>query len=88
MPGAIGLPLAAMVSALAFRQDGRFGSGWQLVSFWLGLVGLVSGPIIAAELVAGVNRLLQRAAVWPSLLWVMAVSLKLSSWAWQPRPSS
>jgi Protein of unknown function (DUF998) len=68
MPGAIGLPLAAMVSALAFRRDGRFGSGWQLVSFWLGLVGLVSGPIIAAELVAGVNGLLQRAAMWPSLL--------------------
>jgi hypothetical membrane protein len=36
MPGAIGLPAAAMVSALAFRRDGRLGTAWQLVSFWLG----------------------------------------------------
>jgi hypothetical protein len=84
MPGAFGLPAAAMVSALAFRRDGRFGTVWQAVSFWLGLVTLVSGPLIAVELVTGVNGLLQRAAMWPSLLWLTTVSLKLASWAWQP----
>jgi hypothetical membrane protein len=83
MPGAIGLPAAAMVSALAFRRDGRFGTLWQAVSFWLGLVSLASGPLIAVELVEGGNGLLQRAAMWPSLLWLTTVSLKLAGWACQ-----
>ena len=77
VPGAIGLPAAAMVSALVFRRDRRFGAAWQVVSFWLGLITLVSGPIIAAELVGGINGLLQRAAMWMPLGWVMAVSIKL-----------
>jgi hypothetical membrane protein len=77
MPGAIGLPAAAMVSALAFRRDGRVGNGWRLVSFWLGLAALVSGPLIAAELVTGVNGLAQRAAMWTPLAWMVAVSIKL-----------
>jgi hypothetical protein len=77
MPGAIGLTAAAMLSALVFRSDGRFTMAWQVVSFWLGLVSLVSGPLIAAELVEGANGLLQRAGMWPPLLWMMAVSLKL-----------
>jgi hypothetical membrane protein len=78
MPGAIGLPAAAMVSALVFRRDGRFGAAWPVVSFWLGLAALVSGPLIAAELLQGANGLLQRAAMWPPLLWMLAVSFKLS----------
>jgi Protein of unknown function (DUF998) len=77
MPGAVGLPAAAMVSALVFRRDGRFGTAWQLVSFWLGLAALVSGPLIAAELVTGVNGLVQRAAMWTPLAWMVAVSIKL-----------
>jgi hypothetical membrane protein len=77
MPGAIGLPAAAMASALVFRRDGRFSMAWQLVSFWLGLVALMSGPLIAAELVGGVGGLVQRAAMWVSLTWMLAVSIKL-----------
>jgi hypothetical membrane protein len=77
MPGAIGLPLAAMLSAAAFRSDGRFGTGWQLVSFWLGLVTLASGPVIAAEWVEGANGLLQRAAMWLPLIWMATVSARL-----------
>ena len=77
MPGAIGLPAAAMLSALVFRSDGRFTVAWQVVSFWLGLAALMSGPLIAAELVEGANGLLQRAAMWPPLAWMAAVSLKL-----------
>jgi hypothetical membrane protein len=84
MPGAIGLPAAVMVSALAFRRDGRFGMAWQVGSFWLGLASLMSGPLIAVELVTGVNGLLQRAAMWPSLVWLTAVSLKLAGWVWPP----
>ena len=77
MPGAIGLPAAAMVSALVFRRDGCFGMAWQLVSFWLGLVTLLSGPLIAAELVGGVSGLVQRAAMWVPLVWMIVVSSKL-----------
>ncbi len=79
MPGAIGLPAAAMVASRAFWSDRRLGRPWQLVSFWLGLAALASGPIIAAEVVEGANGLLQRAAMWPPLLWVSAVSWKLRS---------
>jgi hypothetical protein len=30
------VPAAAMVSALVFHRDGRFGAAWPVVSFWLG----------------------------------------------------
>jgi hypothetical protein len=79
MPGAVGLPAAAMLSARTFHSDGRFGTGWQAVSFWLGLLTLASGPIIAAELVGGVNGSLQRGAMWAPLLWITLVSWKLRS---------
>lgn len=76
-PGAIGLPVAAMLSSLVFRIDGRFGTSWQVVSFWVGLVALASGPVIQAELVPEWNGLLQRAAMWPPLFWMSAVSVRL-----------
>jgi hypothetical membrane protein len=84
MPAAIGLPAAAMLSSVAFRVDGRFGPAWQAASFWLGLLTLVSGPIIAAELVGGVDGALQRGAMWIPLLWITAVSWKLRSSAGRP----
>ena len=77
MPGAIGLPVAAMISSFVFRSDGRFGVAWQLVSFWLGLVALGSGPIVQAGLIEGANGLLQRSGMWPPLIWMVAVSVKL-----------
>ena len=79
MPGAIGLPLAAMLSSLAFRTDGRFSAVWQIASFWLGLLTLASGPLIAAELIGGGAGALQRVAMWAPLLWMTAVSWKLRS---------
>lgn len=86
-PAAIGLPMAAMLSATVFRADGRFSTTWQAASFWLGLLALASGPVIAAELLDDANGLLQRAAMWPPLLWMTAVSMKLRSLAsapWEP----
>ncbi len=77
MPGAIGLPAAAMLSSLAFRADGRFGPRWQTASFLIGLAALVSGPIIAADLLPGSLGLLQRAAMWTPILWMAFVSLRL-----------
>ena len=79
MPGAVGLPLAAMISSLAFRFDGRLGAGWQTASFWLGLLSLASGPLIALDLFEGVGGLVQRAAMWTPLAWMTAVSLRLRS---------
>jgi hypothetical protein len=58
MPGAIGMPAAAMISALVFRSDGRFGTAWQIASFWLGLATVASGPIVATR----GDRRCQRAA--------------------------
>jgi len=79
MPGAVGLPAAAMLSSLVFRVDGRFSVAWQTVSFWLGLLTLASGPLIAAEVAGEVGGALQRAAMWAPLLWMSAVSWKLRS---------
>lgn len=76
MPGAIGLPAAAMLSAPAFRADGRFGPSWQAISLVIGLLALASGPIVAAEMVSGYDGLLQRTAMWTPILWMSAVSLR------------
>lgn len=77
MPGAIGLPLAMMISAGLCRGDSRFGRRWQVGSFVVGALGLVTGPIIAAGLLNDVDGLLQRATMWPPLLWTSAVALRV-----------
>jgi hypothetical protein len=81
MPGAIGLPAAAMLSSLAFRDDGRLGPAWQVASFLLGLAALASGPIIAADLLPDQLGLLQRAAMWTPVLWMSAVAVRLAALA-------
>jgi hypothetical membrane protein len=78
MPGAIGVPLAVMVSSPALRADGRFGLGWQTASFWIGLVCLATGPVVALELLPEVDGLLQRFGMWLPLLWVSALSISLT----------
>jgi hypothetical membrane protein len=75
--GAIGLPVAALLSAAVFRSDARFGAGWPIASFIIGALALVSGPIIAAELLPDVSGLLQRAAMWLPILWLSAVAVRL-----------
>lgn len=76
-PGAIGLPAAAMVSAAVLRRDGRWSTTWQVASFTVGAFSLASGPLIAAEVLPQANGLLQRAGMWPALVWMVAVSLRL-----------
>jgi hypothetical protein len=85
MPGAIGLPAAAMLSAPAFRQDGRLGSRWQLTSFVIGALALASGPLIATETLPGYEGLVQRLAMWAPLLWMSAVSFRLARLSDPPR---
>ena len=86
MPGAIGLPLAMMISAGLFRRDLRFGRRWQVASFLVGALSLMSGPVIAAGLLNDVDGLLQRAAMWPPLLWTSVVALRIHR-AGRPQPS-
>ena len=78
-PGAIGLPAAASLSAWVFARDGRFSTRWQIVSLLVGLLTLASGPVIQAGVLTDANGLLQRAGMWPALLWMTAVSLRLLS---------
>ena len=44
------LPLAAIVSTVVFRRSRWFGSGWQVFSFWAGLISLATGPIVGIGL--------------------------------------
>lgn len=88
MPGAIGLPVAVMLSSLAFRDDGRLGPAWQVVSFVLGLATLASGPIVATDLLPDHLGLLQRIGMWTPILWMSAVSLQLKAMAQPAGPVS
>lgn len=86
MPGAVGLPVAAMLSAAAFRDDGRFGTAWQATSFVIGALALASGPVVAAGILPGYEGLFQRVAMWTPILWMAAVSWRLLGLAAPGRP--
>lgn len=88
MPGAIGMPAAAMVSGWVFSRDKRFGRGWPETSFVVGLVTLASGPVIQAGIMENANGLLQRLGMWPALLWMSLVSGKLLRIACTPGPTA
>lgn len=75
-PGAIGLPAAMLLSAAAFRLDGRLGPGWQVITFAIGALALAAGPVIQADLLPDVDGLVQRAAMWSPILWMVAVALR------------
>lgn len=76
-PAAVALPTAAVLSARVLGLDGRFGRSWSWVSFVVGLVGLASGPVVAAGLLGDALGLVQRVGMWPPLLWSSALSWRL-----------
>ncbi len=76
-PGAVALSSAAVLSARVLALDGRFGPWWSWASFVVGILGLCSGPLVALELLGDANGLLQRAGMWPALLWAAALSWRL-----------
>jgi hypothetical membrane protein len=76
-PGAIGVSLAMVASGAAFRIDGRFSVRWQVASVTLGVLTLLSGPLIAREVFAGLGGLLQRAAMGVAMAWLCAVGVRL-----------
>ncbi|MCL3862520.1 DUF998 domain-containing protein [Actinotalea sp. K2] len=84
-PGAIGVSSAMIASGPAFRVDGRFSVRWQVASVALGSLTLLSGPLIALELLTGVGGLVQRAAMGVAMLWLCAVGVRLLVVAEEPR---
>jgi hypothetical membrane protein len=76
-PQAIALPLAAMVTAAVLRTDERIGTGWQAFSFWSGVTALATGPVVALDAVVAATGLVQRAGMGLSLLWMLAIAVKL-----------
>jgi len=47
-----------------------------------------AGKTLQAELIEGANGLLQRAGMWPPLLWMSVVSIRLYSLAPRPGPAT
>jgi hypothetical membrane protein len=76
-PGAIGVSLAMVASAPAFRIDGRFSARWQAASVTLGALTLLSGPLIALEVLDDVAGMVQRAAMGIAMLWLSVVGVRL-----------
>ena len=76
-PGAIALPAAAMISARVLAVDGRLGVPWQLGSFFAGLIGMLSGPVVAADLFPGASGFIQRIGMWATLAWMAALAWRL-----------
>ncbi|MGB8019731.1 MAG: hypothetical protein WCF04_00720 [Candidatus Nanopelagicales bacterium] len=48
-----------------------------MASFTVGALSLASGPLIAAEVLPQANGLLQRAGMWPALVWMVAMAFRL-----------
>ncbi|KGM13163.1 hypothetical protein N869_15780 [Cellulomonas bogoriensis 69B4 = DSM 16987] len=84
-PGAVGVSSAMVLSGPALRRDGRFSRAWQRGSTWSGAVVLMTGPVIAAEVLAPVGGLLQRAAMGVALVWVSTVAVRLAVFAGESR---
>ena len=76
IPQSIALPLAAISSAFAFRRDMRFGQKWGLVSFWIGVASLTTGPLMSFSFSEPIIGLVQRVGIGLSLLWMLLVSMK------------
>ena len=70
----IALPLAAMLMATVIAK--RWGNKWGHLSFWLGLLSMLSGPVMFIPSVAPYLGLMQRVGIGLSLLWMFFISIK------------
>lgn len=71
---AIALPLAAML--LASVLTNKWGKKWGYFSFWLGILSMLSGPIMFIPTASPYLGLIQRVGMGLSLLWIFGISLK------------
>lgn len=74
---AVGFPLAAVLSAPVLRADRRWSARWQVAALLVGALGLAYGALATAELVEHTSGLLQRVAMWPSLVWMAATAARM-----------
>jgi hypothetical protein len=72
---AIIIPAAAMFSAYPISKI--WGKNWGYLSFFLGILSLVSGPIMFLESLNNFAGLIQRLGIGFSLLWIFIISLKI-----------
>lgn len=77
-PPAILLPIAAMLSTrLFYGNEHIFPRRYQIASFWLGLLSLMSGPLLMVGVASNYLGLIQRLGIGFSLAWVCVVSYRI-----------
>lgn len=70
----IALPLAAMMMATIVTK--MWGVKWGYISFWLGVLSMVSGPVMFVPQSAPYLGMIQRVGIGLSLLWMVLISMK------------
>jgi len=70
----ITLPMAAMLMATVIAK--RWGDKWRYLSFWIGLLSMLSGPVMFIPFITPYLGLTQRVGIGLSLLWMILVSIK------------
>jgi len=71
----VALPFAAMV--IANDVSKRWGMGWGIFSFWMGILSVFSGPLMFLPETSPYLGLLQRVGIGFSLVWMVTVSAKI-----------
>ena len=77
IPQFIALPLAVFFSSFVFERDERWKRRWPAISFVLGLILLITGPLLTLPFLAPVAGLGQRIEVGLFFLWVSLVSARM-----------
>ncbi len=78
IPQSISLPLAAIFSSFLFVQDTKW-KRWARLSFTLGILSMLTGPLMSLSAVSPVIGLVQRVGMGLSLLWVFMLSVKMTN---------
>ncbi len=76
-PPSILMPLAAMLAAKVVAK--KWGGGWGLASFWLGLGSMMAGPVMFLPTMTEYLGLVQRLGIGLSLVWMELMALRLLS---------
>lgn len=72
---AIFISLALIISAYPISK--KWGKKWGYLSFYLGIISMVAGPIMFIEALHSYSGLIQRMGIGFSLLWIVLISIKI-----------
>ncbi|MFX1425347.1 MAG: DUF998 domain-containing protein [Promethearchaeota archaeon] len=72
---AILIPIAVMLSAYPVLRF--WGTKWGYLSFIIGALSIVTGPIMFIEYLNNYTGLIQRLGIGLSLFWILIVSIKI-----------